>query len=433
MAPKFVTATKPYNIYVRTTNLNKNITLSTNFRDERKVNFLARDFETFTPIKFKEGGSTFSNKTFFNFKVIMKHDGLCHDLNFNVTRLIKKKFIFVQMDKAIYKPSDDVKFRVITMDENLIPKKDNNINVTLVNPFGNHLGSKTDISEVNKLGLFNETFTLPSNPPEGKWGLFVAVGKANTTKSFTVQKYTLPFYEMKVYTRPKISIRDIELTVDVEAIYSFGGHVTGDARVTISSPNSCVSKNETIKNRKTFTFSIKDDLKIHTVSNHFMDLNVSVTFTDQMQLKTLNKSVMVNLFPKPICKIHLVNTTNYFEKAPFSFSIMVEDFDGNIVESNTSPVRAKFSNFGTNCQNNVLVDTLIKNSTASFKIQRIGTCGGDNNLHVEYKNCELKVKILNEQEDLNNLILRVSPLRYKNLLLPGLVYSEFWKFNKIHS
>lgn len=406
-------ATQPFNIFVGTSNLNKGIIMSATFREERQFASLMQDAESLTTITFNEGGRNFSTTKLFNFSALIKHDGQCHDLSFKVEPFIKKVFVFVQMDKAVYKPGDDVKFRVITLNDDLVPMKQNNIKVTLVNPLGAHLVTKSDLSDVNELGLFNETFTLPSNPPEGKWGLYVAVGRANTTKYFTVQNYTLPFYELKVHTRPKVGLDEKDLKVDVEAIYSFGGHVAGEANVTISSPNfdATFIKVAPVENIKTFTFSIEQEFQIRTLPDKIMHLNVSVSFTDHMTLKTVVKSMIVTLYPERTCKIQLLNANDYRENADFSFDIMVEDFDGNVIESDTAPVKVKFANSAVNCQNNVISEKNIEESIASFKIRKHISCGGTNILDVEFKNCKLSVNIDNEREDLRKLVLRVSSVR----------------------
>lgn len=413
VAPKFVSANQPFNAYIRTSNLDDPVGAALVFRGNRNVEVLIKDAENFISISFEKGGESFKNAILFDLKVLMKHKDQCHDLNFDIKRFIKKVFIFVQTDKAIYKPEDEVRFRVISLNEELKPFKPNNINVTLIDPQGTNLGMRRNLKQVNDLGLFNQSFPLSDSAMEGKWSLFIQVGKVNTTKTFTVQKYKLPFYEVKIYAKPKVALDELELNVGVEAVYSFGENVPGVVTVEVSNPTYSVksTKSASITALQNFTFSFASDLGVTSIINDYMPLNVTVNFMDTLNLQT-NAQVKIEtiqLFPKKTCKIHLVNRDNYTAKIPFTFGVIVEEFEGNIIENSGSMVKASFKDSGSNCKLNHHNENLIINSVASFKLDT--DCGTDNTLIVKYLNCESEFQIRNEDLSSDKLILRYLPKR----------------------
>lgn len=382
------------------------------FRDQRVTETLDINHITQRPATFDQGGSTFRSKTSFDLKILMKRDSKCHDEVFNISRIVKKAYIFVQLDKPIYKPGDAVKFRIISLNNTLQPFRPDNINVRLYNPRGFSVQQRSDLTNVNRLGLFNETFSLPDIAEEGKWSLFIEIntnGASNTTKTFTVQKYTLPFYEFKIHTRPKIGFDEKILTVEVEAVYSFGGFVAGDVSIEATTTASNSVKQIFINNMQSVTFSLADDLHLKTLAE-FIIVNVTATFKDHLGLFTQVKTKLVEVYPERACSLDVIVFRNFTEGAAFELNVIGKDFDGNVITDSSSYVEVKFRSSNAECQKAYSTNEFFENSVASFKMTNLTACGENIIVDVKYENCETSFKVNQDDNVVEKLFLRHYPI-----------------------
>lgn len=412
VAPKFVAAKRTYDAYVRTSDLDHPVNLAMIFREQRITETLYSDDKNYVPVTFDQGGRAFAAETSFELKVLMKRDQKCHDKVFNISRVVKKSFIFVQLDKPIYKPGDAIKFRIVSLNNTLQPFKPDNVNVTLFDPKGAFTQDRSNLTDVNSLGLFNETFYLPDNAEEGKWSLFIKIGKVNTTKTIKVQKYTLPFYEFKMHTKPKVGLDERNFLVDVEAVYSFGGFIAGHVSINISSIAGSISRNANIDNLKSFNISLINDLSLTLLPNgRMLVLNVTGTFEDHLGLSKPIKTNTIEVYPSRKCDIEIINLQNYTEGIPYEFDVIVSDFDGNVIINSTTPVNAKFENGNVGCKHQNIEDGFIVNAVSSLKIDNPKVCEGENVLKVSYANqlCEKSYDVLSDDESLKGLLLRYVP------------------------
>lgn len=418
IAPTFVSLNTPYVVYIRTSKLDLPVSLAITFRNQSIAESLGRNRHNYRSATFNKVGEGFRTNITFGFKILMKHDNLCHDQVLSVRRIDKKSFIFVQLDKPIYKPGDTIKFRIISLNNTMQPFKPNNVNVTLRNPENAFMQDRTNLKNVNQLGLFNASFILDENAAEGNWSIFIKIGKVNITKMFAVQKYTLPLYELKVRTKPKIDLKESDLIVDVEAVYSFGGFIPGNATIIVSSITGIVTKNATIDNIHTFKFSLSDELAIGIIRGIFVRLNVTVIFKDYLSLFTYAKTKLVDVYLKKSCKIEVIALQNYTEGIPYTFNAILTDFDGNVIKQSSVAVEAKFGNAKGNCSNHAIKSSNIRNSVASFNVNNPRKCEGQNFIEISYKNklCKATYDVLKTDEALRGITLISSPEQYVELL-----------------
>lgn len=158
------------------------------------------------------------------------------DINFNQSQVVNfddKWFsIFVQTDKAMYKPGQTVKIRALVMQPSLLILNEP-MDVYIRDPAGNGMKQWRQIQSVNNTGVVE--LSLPTSPycPLGDWNIEVNMLGTTELKVFTIAKYVLPKFEVKVEV-PKINhVSEPTVLGTVSAKYTFGKPLT-EANVLIT-------------------------------------------------------------------------------------------------------------------------------------------------------------------------------------------------------
>lgn len=162
------------------------------------------------------GGLQFENKT---------------DLNYNS----KSHSVFIQTDKAIYKPGQTVHFRIfgITPDMKVVFDQ---MDVDVFDALGNKI-NQWDVTEkqlMENAGIFEAELPMSDSPLLGDWKIQASLGKEKTEKLFTVDEYVLPKYEVSIELPSFGRTLDKEFEGKVTAKYTYGKPVKGTADVRIS-------------------------------------------------------------------------------------------------------------------------------------------------------------------------------------------------------
>ncbi|XP_045204949.2 CD109 antigen-like isoform X1 [Mercenaria mercenaria] len=161
------------------------------------------------------GGLTFENST---------------DLSYDS----KSHSVFIQTDKAIYKPGQTVHFRIfgVTPDLKVIFDK---MDVDIFDPVGNKI-NQYDVTKKELMeggGIFETELPMSDAPVLGDWKIKVSLGKEKTEKTFTVDEYVLPKFEVSVELPPYGRTTDTDFEGKVTAKYTYGKPVKGTADVRI--------------------------------------------------------------------------------------------------------------------------------------------------------------------------------------------------------
>ncbi|XP_073080811.1 CD109 antigen [Manis javanica] len=150
----------------------------------------------------------------------------------NSTRLVfetKRVTVFIQTDKTLYKPKQEVKFRVLTLFSDFKPYK-TSLNILMKDPKSNLI--QQWLSEENDLGVISKTFQLSSHPILGDWSIQVQVNDQTYYQSFQVSEYVLPKFEVALQTPLYCSLNSKSLNGTVTAKYTYGKPVKGDVTLT---------------------------------------------------------------------------------------------------------------------------------------------------------------------------------------------------------
>lgn len=96
--------------------------------------------------------------------------------------------IFIQLDQQIYKPGDEIKFRIIVVNRDLKPYHMNNIDVAITDPY-NHVVAKYEDLDDMGVGVLSNKLQLNSNSTQGEWKISAYVDKLKdqiVSKTFNV-------------------------------------------------------------------------------------------------------------------------------------------------------------------------------------------------------------------------------------------------------
>uniref|UniRef100_A0A452HFJ9 CD109 antigen n=1 Tax=Gopherus agassizii TaxID=38772 RepID=A0A452HFJ9_9SAUR len=131
--------------------------------------------------------------------------------------------VFIQTDKSLYKPGQEVKFRIVTVDPDLKPFK-TSLSIYIRDPRGNLI--QQWLAEKGDLGMVSRRFQLSTSPLLGDWSIQVQVNV--TFDCFVV----LPKFEVTLTASLYYPLKDKDFTGIVTAKYTYGKPVRGSVTVT---------------------------------------------------------------------------------------------------------------------------------------------------------------------------------------------------------
>ncbi|XP_011842512.1 PREDICTED: CD109 antigen [Mandrillus leucophaeus] len=143
----------------------------------------------------------------------------------NSTRLsfeTKRISVFIQTDKALYKPKQEVKFRIVTLFSDFKPYK-TSLNILIKDPKSNLI--QQWLSQQSDLGVISKTFQLSSHPILGDWSIQVQVNDQTYYQSFQVSEYVLPKFEVTLQTPLYCSMNSKHLNGTIVAKKQINGSV----------------------------------------------------------------------------------------------------------------------------------------------------------------------------------------------------------------
>uniref|UniRef100_A0A8B9H8M1 C3 and PZP like alpha-2-macroglobulin domain containing 8 n=2 Tax=Astyanax mexicanus TaxID=7994 RepID=A0A8B9H8M1_ASTMX len=285
--------------------------------------------------------------------------------------------VFIQTDKPIYKPQHKVLINVYSITPDLRPANDK-IEAYVVDPRGSRMVQWKDLKPVC-CGIVNMSFPLSDQPVFGEWLVFVDVQGHTYNKSFEVQKYVTPRFELIV--EPPPYIRDLSRCeqATVKARYTFGKPVTGKLTVNMTvngvgyyrhEVGHPVVKTMDMKGSATFSLCVKDMMPLD-VTDHFrgtVNMWVSVNSVDGGQQTMFDDSTPVH---KQLIDIkYSKDTRKQFKPGlPYKGKIEVMYPDGSPADGVQVRVKAELTP-----KDNVYTSELTsKNGEATFEIPSIPT------------------------------------------------------------
>ncbi|XP_059162967.1 CD109 antigen-like [Physella acuta] len=143
----------------------------------------------------------------------------------------KEASLFIQLNQAIFKPSDTVKFRIFGVNSYLQSYK-GAMDISIYDSQDNKI--KQWVKVTPEKGVIAQELTLSSQPVLGDWKVVVVAEDMEEKKSFTVAEYVLPLFEVEVIMPPYVLTSDSDVTFTVKAKYTYGKPVKGNLNVEVN-------------------------------------------------------------------------------------------------------------------------------------------------------------------------------------------------------
>ena len=139
--------------------------------------------------------------------------------------------LFVETDKPVYKPGQDVHIRVLRLGPELKPLP-GEVTVEIQDAKGNKVYRQE--APTDDFGMASLTMPLSAEPNLGVWKLTAHSGDQTAQTDVRVERYVLPKYEVVVNVPREWVLAGDGVVGSVSAEYSFGKPVHGEVKIVAS-------------------------------------------------------------------------------------------------------------------------------------------------------------------------------------------------------
>lgn len=416
IAPPNTYHNKTFNVYLATAIFTKDTNIVISYRDSRAAFRIRRGQQTqqnrIVEFASNDFSQTNRNTIGFYLGILVGQNGKCMDKRVPIKRTENEAFVFIQMDKPIYKPNDVVRFRVVAFNSDTTPISMNNIEVRVEDDDGieiQNFNKMSDDEMVNaEIGLYENFFSLSENIVLGQYKISARVNKNPrifTEKFFPVEKYTLPFFEVKIDVPEKVYKDDIDFDVAVYARYKFGEYASGAAKMTILNVISDTAEEELYyenflvgTTKEIRRINIRNNLDIKIVQQD-INIKINVDFNDDATKTTHKITKKITIMDKRKPYIMILKPYPYKPGLTYEFDVKVNEWNGQPIVVSTEPVKTtcKLLDGGGNIIEQKGMHEEIENNFATFKIEttkqvKLIDCS------IEYKDAKIK-DLVQESKD----------------------------------
>nr|XP_061792030.1 complement C3-like [Nerophis lumbriciformis] len=355
VAPDLLRTDSPENIYLQAEYVISPIDVGITVFDFTKATTLLTDkvtldqnngFYTLKSIQIPSGPLNRAEKK--NKYVILKVNfGDYHVEERTVMVSFHSGYIFIQTDKPIYNPGDEVRLRAF-VSSLTFKAVDSSLTIDIQNPEG--VVVKQVLRTKASSGVFSDSFYLTEMANEGMWKVIAKFDhwKQNTfTSHFEVKKYVLPAFNVTLTPKKSyLSLDDKELEVEISARYLYGEPVKGTAYVSFGvNFNNEMRRLPSVKQLSNLDGGVvnlsMNELKaaypdIRTLVGNSVYVKASVLTVTGSDLVEAEKTG-IKIVDSPYV-LSFKDTVKYFKPGlPFDFTIQVSHHDGS--PANNVPVK----------------------------------------------------------------------------------------------
>ncbi|XP_033116725.1 CD109 antigen-like [Anneissia japonica] len=200
------------------------------------------------------GGITFTRSKYLNF--------------------ISKGFsIYIQTDKAIYKPGQTVNYRIFAVNPDLSQRLVN-FTIEIKDPLGNLIKQWIDYKPPST-GVITEKLEMTTQPVLGDWNITASSGHVSSHQVFTVAEYVLPKFEVSVTLPSFVTKNDSEVLGRVDAKYTYGKPVYGTLLLKVFAGHQKLNMTMNIDGSKSFSVPMSEFSNLR--EGHHLTIVATVT------------------------------------------------------------------------------------------------------------------------------------------------------------
>ena len=146
-------------------------------------------------------------------------------------QVVDGTLIFVETDKPIYKPGQDVRVRALRLSADLKPLP-GEVDIEIQDAKGTRVFRRR--ADADAFGMASASMPLSAEPNLGVWKVAARYGDRVAQTDIRVERYALPKYEITVNTPKDWALADERIAGSVSAEYSFGKPVRGEVEIVAS-------------------------------------------------------------------------------------------------------------------------------------------------------------------------------------------------------
>lgn len=281
----------------------------------------------------------------FNLTAYITASGYDYKQSVDVFTIARRFSAFIQTDKGIYKPNDEVKFRVLVLDAETRPITLETIVVKIEDLSGKVVVERAQLSNPST-GVYVGSYAISDIALQGDWKIIV--GDVDTaqisTRSFEVSEHVLPRFSAHIESDSRVFLNASNLSIKVYGEYTFGEFVMGTVNVTASVRTAAhpeteihkVTRTATISAKKLIEFKLGRELRVASPSLIRIDLSFVESLTDKIATET--KTIVV--LEREKYEVELIATEQLLKPGfPFSLRAFVRKSDGTEERSATNKVK----------------------------------------------------------------------------------------------
>ncbi|XP_025405669.1 CD109 antigen-like isoform X2 [Sipha flava] len=280
-----------------------------------------------------------------NYNLSARGSGGLEFFNSTALEYIHKSYsVFIQTDKAIYKPGHKVQFRAIVLNSHLKPSVTGALDIYITDGKGNRV--KHWNRALTTRGVFTSEFQLSESPVLGDWNIAVTVLDQVFHKTFTVAEYVLPKFEVTIDVPKHSTFKKSEIQATIYSKYTYGKNVSGKATISVypvyfSGSVQPIYENPLrkvvpINGEVVVNFDVVKYLKLE--NDYDREIKFDVTVEEEHTGRSQNTSVSV-MMHKHEYKMELIKTSDFFKPGlKYTAFIKVSHHDGTPVHDQKNPV-----------------------------------------------------------------------------------------------
>ncbi|XP_037809421.1 CD109 antigen-like [Lucilia sericata] len=247
--------------------------------------------------------------------------------------------IYIQTDKAIYKPQDLVKFRIVILDEHTRPlNTEEPIDVDILDKDANRVKLFKNISLTN--GVYTGQFQLSKYPVLGRWKIKAVLGGSyaySHDKNIKILDYTLPKFSIYIKTPSYIVLEDGYVKVMIFGKYTFDKHVEGNATIELWNEYTgdlLQTQHVYIESLGFVEFNFKNKVSVEKAYS----LMVKAKLTDKYTNRTVEEHQRIELKRQRYNLVIPYNEIEFENNKPYRLKVYVKRWTGAAVLDHKTPI-----------------------------------------------------------------------------------------------